>query len=618
MFLVNLTWLQFFAVFGGLAAGVVTLYLWDRSKRRVVVATLRFWRPADHATEVKRRRRIQQPLSLLLQLASILLLVAALAQPRLGAPGPVSRDHVLLLDTSAWMAARTGNTTLMDEARAAAHAYIHALPAGDRVMLVRADALATPATAFERNRTVLDRAIDDSHAGATALDLGQALEFARQAQRLQGNARGELVYAGAGRTSDAPANGAGVRVLPVRDAAPNCGLRRVGVQRSATDPDVWEILVAIRNYGAAPRPATLALAFSGSPVGARKLVLAPLEERTSAFRYRTRAAGVLEARLFTEDAFPQDDRAALELPGHTPLRVVVYSDDPEALRPVLTSSPLVNAVFRKTSEYRAEANAGVTIFDRFNPPARPASAAIWIEPPASSAPVAVRATVSDAALSGWRTDHELAAGLRAQDLRLASAEVFAPGQGDVAVAEVAAGPVIVAHQDKPRFVVLGFHPARGALRYELTTPLLFANILRWLAPEIFRRWELYAASPGTVSVELAPGEQEAGIRVLASDGTELPYTVDARNLRFFAATPGTVRVIAGDREMVYSFPLPEVAVARWTPPADSRRGIPRAASAAATFRELWPWLALAGALGLAAEWLLFGRFRSWRLRSSTP
>jgi hypothetical protein len=158
--------------------------------------------------------------------------------------------------------------------------------------------------------------------------------------------------------------------------------------------------------------------------------------------------------------------------------------------------------------------------------------------------------------------------------------------------------------------VLGFHPVRGALRYQLTTPLLFANILRWMAPDMFRRWELNAGSPGTITVALGPDVPAAAIRVIAGNGTELPYTLDGGNLRFFAGTPGTVRVIAGDRELVYSFTLPELADSSWTPPPSTRRGVPAAAGDRPAFAELWPWLALAGALGLFVEWMLFGRARA--------
>ncbi|MGE5648412.1 MAG: vWA domain-containing protein [Acidobacteriota bacterium] len=610
MFLVNLTWLQLFALVGGMSAGVVALYLWDRSKRRIAVPTLLFWRPAERAAEVKHRKRIQQPWSLILQLVSMALLLLALAQPRLGTRGPAARDHVLILDTSAWMAARLGKGTLMDEARKAARAYARSLPAGDRLMLVRADALPTPATAFERNRAAVEEAIAASHAGATSLDLARAVEFAGQAQKVQGGLRGEIVYAGAGRTSAPPAT-SNLRVLPVGGTVENCGLHRIGVRRSAGDPDVWEILVSVRNYGSAPRNVALGLVFGGSPAGSRRFTLPAASERNISFAYRTRVAGVLEAKLISDDEFPEDDEAAVELPAQKLLEVAAYTDDPETLRPVLTASPLVKATFHRTSEYRPDtAAAGVILFDRFSPSARPAADAIWIAPPADASPVRVRSNVANAELTSWRSDHPLAAGLRAKDLHLEAAEVFAPAADDVAVAEVESGPVIVARAGKPKLVVLGFQPVMGALRYQLTTPLLFANILRWMAPDVFLRWEANAGSPGTINVDLGGESPAGGVRVLASNGTELPYTLEGGNLRFFVGAPGTVRVIAGDREMVYSFTLPELADAKWTPPAGTRRGIPAPASEQAAFAELWPWLAALGALGLVFEWILFGRSRA--------
>ena len=42
----------------------------------------------------------------------------------------------------------------------------------------------------------------------------------------------------------------------------------------------------------------------------------------------------------------------------------------------------------------------------------------------------------------------------------------------------AKGPVILA-RSRPRMIVLGFHPGSSALKFDLATPLLFANIFRW-------------------------------------------------------------------------------------------------------------------------------------------
>ncbi len=613
MFLANLTLGQFLMLLGGAFALVVALYLLDRSRRRHTVATLRFWVAAQRAPE-KRRRRIQQPLSLVLQLAGIALLLLALAQLRLGSRGPAARDHVLILDTGAWMAARSGRGTLMDEARALARAYVRALPASDRVMVVRADALATPATSFETNRRVVEQAIGESRPGATALHLAQAFAFAAQAQKLRGATGGEVVFVGSARILEDEAGAplappSNLRVLPVAANVENCGLRKIGLRRSAAEPALWEIFVSVRNYGAAPRKVLLSVRFGGAPAGTRELSLAPASDQSARFELRTRAAGWLNVSLAGGDAFPADDRAVLELPPLGLLRVTVCSERPELLRPVLLANPWVRAEFRNPQQCDPAATPGVVILDRIRAAPPSGSHTIWIEPPAEASPAALRATLRNVTLTRWRSGHPLAAGIRTQDLRLDETAVYQAAAGDVAVAETEGGPVIVAREGKFKTVVLGFHPGRSAMRYELATPLLFANIMRWMAPEVFRRWEAHAGSAGTLNVELEAGAQPADLRVEADDGSPVPYSLQEGSVRFFAAASGTVRILTGASELVYSLNLPQVAESRWQPPAAVRRGLPASAATGTPYLESWPWLALAGGLVLLIEWMLFGRWR---------
>jgi hypothetical protein len=615
VFFFNLTFAQFATLLASVSGIVVALYLLDRSRRKQTVATLRFWVAAEQPTVVARRKRIQQPLSLLLQLVSICLLLLAIAQLRLGSQAATPFDHVLILETSAWMGARsaTRGQTLMDEARARALAYLRSLPAGDRVMLVRADALATPATVFESNRGKVQDAIENSEPGSTAINLEQALEFARQIQSLSAKRVGEIVFAGSGRIPEAETatlasiHIPNLRILPINDTPENCGLRRIGLRRSATDPAVWEIFVSVRNYGTKPRTVNLALQFGAAPAGSRSLTLAPGTEQEALFEHRTRAAGLLEARLLTRDAFPADDRAVMELPEEKTLAVVVYSDEPDLLRPVLEANPHVRAVFRKTSEYAAKPDAGLMILDRFHPAAAPAIDSVWIEPPPGGSPIPIRKTVAHVKLTRWHTENQLGEGLRSKDLTLDSGIVLEAAPDDIKVAEMEAGPVIVARPGKPKVVVIGFHPARSAMRYELTTPLLFANILRWMAPDIFRRRELFGSSVGTVTAMLDPEVKPAQIRVVEDDGRALPFTLRNRTLQFFAGAPGRVRVTAADRELVYSLALPEVPEAVWEPPAGVKRGIPPARESAAAAIDLWQALACLGALGLLVDWIYFGR-----------
>ena len=622
MYFLNLSLPQFLALFGAVSAIAVTLYLLDRSRRRLVVSTLRFWGAAELPIAVARRRHIQQPWSLILQLVTMALLLLAIAQLRLGTPVAAGRDHVIILDTSAWMEARSGKTTLMDVARQRARQYVRALPAPDRAMLVRADALVTPATAFEPDHRKLEAAIQASQPGATALNLDQAMAFAHHIQMQDGRRAGEIAYIGPGRVSASEATVApprNLRVVSVKDSAENCGLRKIGVRRSTSDPYVWEIYISAHNYGTAPHTLTLALDFGpvrGSarmPVGSETLPIAAGADAEATFAYRSAAAGILGVTLLPHDSFPRDDHAELELPGAATLPVAVYSNQPGLLQPILAAMPHVSAVYRKPEEYTT-GDRGLVILDRFIPPQRPAADSIWIDPPATGSPIPVRDTVADVPFQNWAATASVAEGLRAKDFKLENASVFEAAPDDMLIGEVAAGPVIVARATfgQPKTVVFGFHPSLSGMRYELVTPLLFANLMRWMAPDVFHRSEISGGSVGTVKLVLDQEIAPDAIKVTAENGAPLPFTLRDRTLNFFAGSPGAVRVLASDHEYLYSLTLPQLWDTKWTAPADARQGIPRFARIFDNSSDLWPWLALAGGAGLAAEWLLFGGSRRTR------
>jgi hypothetical protein len=268
-------------------------------------------------------------------------------------------------------------------------------------------------------------------------------------------------------------------------------------------------------------------------------------------------------------------------------------------------------------EYRPDSAPGLVILDRFQPPQPPQGNAIWIEPPPQASPIPVRAKLEGVTFDRWCSDDPLCAGLRTKDLRLASTYVFESAPEDIKIAQVQSGPVIVARTGKDKTVVFGFHPGLSDLRYELATPLLFGNILRWMAPELFRRSAVAAGSAGTVTTQLDPDVRPEDARVLQQDGTPVPFTTRGHTLRFFSGTPGTVRVLAADRETVYSLTLPELWDSKKEIPASTKRGLPAFHEAAGFSKDLWQVLAVLGGLGLLVEWLLFGRTegRMRRLRA---
>ena len=610
MFLFNLSLPEFLALFGLLSSGVVALYLLDRVKKKHAVASLRFFTVVDKAPQYKHRRKLQQPWSLLLQILSLLLLLLAIAQLRLGSRARSGSDHVLVLDTSAWMSSQTARGRLIDQARVAARNYVKSLPAQDRVMLVRADALATPVTQFESDRRIVQRAIDETQPAAAMLNVDQALSFAEQTQKLRSQRAGDIVFVGAGRIpSDASAPAQlppNLRVIAVNGPVENCGIRKLALHRSVTKPDTWDIFVAVKNYGAMPRSVPLVIGFGGAQIGSRRFTLAAGAEETATFQYATRSGGWLEARLMIREPFSLDDRAVLELPARPLILATVYSDQPGLLRPVFGAIPNVKATFLPTAQYKAQSDANIVVLDRFAPPDRPKADSLWIQPPALTSPIPVAQAAVAAKLTRWRSEHALAAGLHTRDVELPQTEILRAGKDDIPIAESNLGPLIVARAGKPKIVVFGFNPALPPMKYELATPVLFANIVRWMVPDVFTSYEVNAGTVGTVTVDLETETDPSAIQVTTENGSRLPFTMDGSTLRFFSGSPGVVRVSTGGRERVYSLTLPQAGEALWKPQG-ARTGIPRRTDFSAGSRDIWQWLALLGALGFIVDWYLFGR-----------
>ncbi len=93
---------------------------------------------------------------------------------------------------------------------------------------------------------------------------------------------------------------------------------------------------------------------------------------------------------------------------------------------------------------------------------------------------------------------------------------------------------------KSRMVVIGFNPFAGSMRYELTTPLLLGNILRWMEPGVFRDVDVATQSTGAVSSPIAPATDKNSVQVLTDNGTVLPFNIRDRAVQFFAGEQARV------------------------------------------------------------------------------
>jgi hypothetical protein len=614
MFFLNLTAGELVTLLGVLGGFVTALYLLDRAKRKKIVSTLRFWTGAVSVEERQSRKRMREPWSLALQLLSLLLLLLSIAELQWGRRDRSGRDHVLLLDTSSWTAERSPEGTLLSKEERIAHHYIAGLPARDRVMLVRADGLATPITSFTSDRGQLENALLRSTPGFSALNIEQALSFARHAQSWSGGRGGDVVYIGpqliAEEESLAPQL-ANLRVIAIEPTREHCGIRRIGVKRNEEDANSWQAVVTLKNYGSQRRAVHLSTQFAGTVFAPRVGRLEPGQETSVEYNFTTTAAGQLITEIKPDDILESDHRAVLELPRTGKLKVAVFTSRPDVLKPLLESNHRLEVKFFNPSDYIAKPTADVMLLDQIAPEEPPKIASLWIGPFKEHSPLPVKAVVNDAIVEARHSESALGAGLHARGAQIPTAQVFETFDEDIAVSGVTEGPIVVArpaNHRHPKISVIGYDPLDGQLKFEATTPLLFANLLRWLSPEPIRLLDITAAPVGAATVNLDPGEHDSGERMRITDdkGAAVPFTVRDQTLQLFVARPSIVHITSGDRERLLSLTLPEVAEFEWKAPKSAISGLPSPVRLTPGAVDLWKWLAVLGGLGLLAEWILFG------------
>ena len=194
---------------------------------------------------------------------------------------------------------------------------------------------------------------------------------------------------------------------------------------------------------------------------------------------------MLGVHLSPHDSFPADDHAELELPSQPTLPVTVYSS---------AAGTAAARALRHAARHRRLPQARRVSRRRQGPgDPRPLHSAAAARRPIPSGSIRRPGFADPGAQHAWSRPRFTAGtrtirpppGCTPRISSWSRPRSSRPAPSDGRIGEVAAGPVIVARPGNPKIVVLGFHPVLTGMRYELATPLLFANLLRWIVARDF-------------------------------------------------------------------------------------------------------------------------------------
>lgn len=601
------------AVWAALAAGALWLYLHHRRPQHRRVSTLRFWASVQPISQ-PRRRKLREPWAFLAQILFVLFLVLALANPRWGA-APEGRSVVLVIDASIWSQAHPdGERAWIDLARGAALKIVDALPVGDRVLLLRAEAGAPPILPFTTDRAALRRAIQNVQPSSVAADIPRALETGRAA--LGGAQRSLLVYVGPGLINagdehsfdefraqlEAPEASASQPQFLMREvgdfaAVKNRGITRVSLRRDSAQPDRWHLLTQIKNYGNEKADVALTYSVNGQVIGQRKVSLAANALSNAEEEFNWDKGGMLQAEISPADEMPADDRAAVNIPTFHAVSVAVFANgaSPFAsnLLGVLSSNPYVQAQI-VPEELSGSVSPDVAIYQAQELSAQPAFNSIWfLNGPSVSGSKPVRVT-------GWNLQHPVTRWVRTRDVSVRNPAVVKTEPGDTVLAYAETDPpsplIVAREQGGHRIVIVGFNPQDSNFPLESAFPLMMAGSVEWMTHAV----DEVADSVSTGEVDI-PGP---AAKIIAPSGKEVPFARTVANLHLLALETGTYRIVGPNGESSIAINPPALPAQRVQLTAAESAAVEREPTPPATW-DMWRWLDIAGMLALWLEWALY-------------
>lgn len=612
------------ALIGLLALPVIVAFYMLRLRRRDrPVGSTFLWAQLVRDVEANAPwQRLRPSWLLALQLLIALLVVLAAARPFVEQEARVAQNLVLILDTSASMAAIDDDGPRIELAREAAERVLEELPEGGHVTVVSAADSAQVAASETDDLTAALEAIRSIEATQLPGDLTDAFALASALAARHPDSEVVLVTDANAEQIPGVAVGAPVRVERVGSSDANQAIAALSARRRSGGAQL-DAFVAVGNASTTDATRRLELYADGALVEARDLDIPAGSRAEALISTVPPATELLEARLAGEDALDVDDRAFAVIPRDEPVRALLvgegnaYLESAMALLPRLELYAVGPDGYAQALSDAEEAGTpyGLFIYDRYVPEEPPGAPSIYVGPTDSGVFGTVGDVIDGPALGRVDPDDPLLRFVDVAAVHVGRARSVELAEELRAVIPSAAGDPLVAAgiADGRRVALLAFALGDSDLPLQVAFPLLMSNLVDFVIP----------AAGGVLPPSVALGEpvpilleaEQTSVTV-EDDGVETELTLTAGR----GTLPPAQRV--GVRELRHADGtlLGRVAANLFDPfesdiaPGDPARFSELGRSAVTDdaprqpARNEWWWpLAIVALLVLAAEWLLFHR-----------
>ncbi len=503
-------------LWAGLIVPIVIFYILKIRLRRVPVSTVIFWR---QIFEEKKPRslwqRLRHLISLLVQLAFLLLLVGALAEPFLRSEIVEARRVVLVIDNSASMNATDIAPNRLARAKELGQRLIGGLRFRDEMAIVAAGTQPQVVCGLTGHQRTLRDALTAVLPTEGPTRVQDAVAVARQllaedeAEKKQG--RVILLTDGCVEGIDKLAEAEDIQLVAVGQRTGNVAITRFQVRRSLLDPVGYEILAEVVNHSDELVECRLEVDLNGDVIDVVPLHLAANDKWSQVLEKTSAEGGLLTAKINHADVLTADNQAVALLPRREYQPVTLVTAEANLfVEKVLEANPLVKLTVTKEPP-KAVPPGTITVYHRMVPNALPPGSLFVIDPATACDLWQVGDKLQNPLVTHHDKDSPLMAHLRFDNVLMPEARQLsfsaAAGKPHVLASALTGEPLYCA-LDRPegKVLVLTVNLDLGDLPLRTAFPILATNALGWFAGGRGELREALATGATTeVSLPTSPG-----------------------------------------------------------------------------------------------------------------
>ena len=370
------------AWWAALTIPIFLIYIIKVRLRRRPVSTLLFW---NQLFDEKKPRawwqQLRHWLSLLLQLAFVLLLVGALIDPLWSWQKNSQRRIVLIVDNSASMkATEASGITRLQSAKEIAKGLARSLRPGDEMSLVSSGGQSVVHVGLTNHARLLIDGITELPETDAPSALLPAIATAERLLKDRVE-RSEIIVLTDGCIEDFETikNNPLVKIYGVGKPRENTAITRYQVRRSVMDSVGYQVLIEVTNSGLEEVKTKLELSLEDNLVDVVPITLKAGESQTRILDHTSATGGRLVAKLDSKDALLTDNSAISILPQRAPLPITLVTKGSLFLKSVLESMPLVELTITEMAP-EAAPKGGLLVLDRIIPEKLPRGRLLIVDP----------------------------------------------------------------------------------------------------------------------------------------------------------------------------------------------------------------------------------------------